>query len=199
MGKQLVEDCLKLDLAWIMRLAPIRAGQAGRGQIDWGVGGNVIGSLRFRLDLVAVENAQLVLCYVLAPPAGDRKPVRQVIALTALPQHFGGLRWWMRCPNSGELARVLYLPPSGDRFASRKALGLAYRVERLGRFDRPFEKLFRAQRRLGGVQGLGMGLARPKGMWRQTFSRHVERFGALDEACLQQVVAVCASDRKGPA
>lgn len=199
MGKRLVEDCLTLDLAWIMGLAPIRAGQAGSGKIDWGVDGTVIGSLRFRIDLRAIENAQLVLRYTLVTPEGDRKPVRQVIALTALPQHLGGLRWWMNCPVTAERARVLYLPPGGDRFACRKAWGLAYRVERLNRFDRPFEKMFRAQRRLGGAQGLGMGLARPKGMWRRTFARHAERFGALDEACLQEVFGVCSSDRKGPA
>lgn len=187
MGKRLVEGCLKIDLAWIMRLASIRAGQAGSGKINWTVDSNAVGSLRFRLDLREVESARLVLCYTLATRDGDRKPIRQVIALTALPQHLGGLRWWMRCPNSGGRARVLYLPPDGDRFASRKALGLIYRVERLGRFERPFEKLFRAQRRLRGTEGLGTGLERPKGMWRQTFARQLAAFEQHDLACIEQI------------
>ena len=116
--------------------------------------------------------------------------MRQVIALTALPQYLGGHRWWLRCPVTGERVRTLHLPPGGDRFASRKAWGLAYRVERLNRFDRPFEKLFRAQRKLGGAQGLGAELARPKGMWRQTFARHVATLGLRDVVCVDQISAL---------
>lgn len=76
-------------------------------------------------------------------------PVQQTIALTAISQHFGGLHWWMRCPDTGELVRLLYLPPECEHFASRKALRLAYCVGRLSRIDRPFEKLFRVRRKLG--------------------------------------------------
>lgn len=193
MGKRLVEDCLTLDLAWLMRLAPIRAGQAGNGEIKWAVDGHAIGSLCFRLDLRATETARLTLRYALATPEGKRTPVRQVIALSALPQHLGGHRWWLRCPITGERARVLYMPPDGDRFASRKAWGLAYRVERLNRFDKPFEKLFRVQRRLGNGQGLGTGLEKPKGMWQRTFARHAKRFEALDLDCAVKIAGLIGS------
>lgn len=190
MGKRLVEDCLALDLAWLLRLASIRAGQAGNGEIKWTLDGQALGSLCFRLDLRAAENARLILRYALAAPEGKQTPMRQVIALSALPQHLGGHRWWLRCPVTGERARVLYLPQDGDRFASRKAWGLAYSVERLNRFDRPFEKLFRAQRRLGGRQGLGTGLEKPKGMWQRTFARHAERFEALDLDCAEKIAGL---------
>ncbi|MCL4671847.1 MAG: hypothetical protein KJZ64_02700 [Sphingomonadaceae bacterium] len=189
MGKRLVEDCLTLDLAWLMRLASIRAGQAGNGEVKWTVDGEALGSLCFRLDLRATETARLILRYALETPEGKRTPMRQVIALTTLPQHLGGYRWWLRCPVTGERARVLYLPPDGDRFASRKAWGLAYRVERLKRFDRPFEKLFRAQQRLGNGQGLGLAVQRPKGMWRRTFARHVAALEQRDLACVEQITA----------
>jgi hypothetical protein len=84
----------------------------------------------------------------------------------------------------------VYLAPGGNQFASRKALDLTYRVERLNRFDRPFEKLFRAQRRLGNSESLSTGLTRPKGMWRRTFARHARRFKTLDIACAEQIFAV---------
>lgn len=190
MGKRLVEDCLALDLAWLLRLASIRAGQAGNGEIKWTLDGEALGSLCFRLDLRATETARLILRYALETPEGKRTPMRQVIALTALPQHLGGHRWWLRCPVTGERARVLYLPQDGDRFASRKAWGLGYRVERLNRFDRPFEKLFRVQRRLGGRQGLSAGLERPKGMWQRTFARHVADLEQRDLACVEQIAAL---------
>lgn len=173
-----------------MRLAPIREGQAGSGEIKWSRDGIALGALHFRLDLLEAETALLMLNYTLATSDGKIKPVQQMIALTAFPQHFGGHRWWMRCPVTGEKVRILYLSPGSDRFAGRKALGLAYRVERLKRFDRPFEKLFRAQRRLGNSQGLGAGLEKPKGMWRRTFVRHAERFEILDLKCTRQIAAI---------
>ena len=188
--RPLVEDSLSLDLAWLMRLAPIRAGQAGSGKIEWAVDGNAIGSLRFRLNMQQVENARLMLRYCPARPGGVREPIRQEIALTHTVQHFGGRRWWMRCPATGERVRTLHLPPGGDRFASRKVWKLTYRLEQLNRFDRPFEKLFCAQRRLGNAQGLGTGLQRPRGMWRRTFARHAERFEELDIACMEKIATL---------
>ncbi|MDR6846819.1 hypothetical protein [Sphingomonas sp. BE137] len=186
----LVEDCLSLDLAWIMRLGPIGDGQAGSGEIKWRVDGAALRSARFRLDLGKLESATLTIC---------SETISQAVTLTALPQNFGGRRWWMRCPVTGERVRCLYLPPGGARFASRKALGLSYRVERLTRFDRPFEKLFRAQRRLGEVQGLGAGLKRPKGMWNRTYARHACRFDALDVACAEKIVALIQTGKGDPA
>ena len=189
MGKRLVEDCLTVDLAWLMRLAPIREGQAGTGEINWRADGDLIGALRFHLDLRATGTARLVLHYNLAATERPREPIRQVIALTVQPQHFGGRRWWMRCPANGDRTRTLHLPPAGNCFASRRALGLTYRVERLNRFDRPFEKLFRAQRRLGNPQRLGAELVKPKGMWQLTFARHAARVAALDVNCAEKIVS----------
>ena len=137
----LVEDCLTLDLAWLMRLAPIGDGQAGSGKLEWSIDGEIIASAHFRLDLREIETAQLTVMRGLS----GIEPIRQEIALTATSQHLGGHRWWMCCPVTGERVRTLHLPPGSERFAGRKAAGLVYRVERLARFDRPFEKLFRAQ------------------------------------------------------
>jgi hypothetical protein len=185
-GKPLVEDCLVLDLASLMRLGPIRNGQAGDGELKWSIDGQPIASAQFRLELHGAKKPRLILHHVIGPDGELRK---QTIALTALPQHFGGLRWWMQCPLTGERVRTLHLPIGGDRFASRKAWNLAYRVERLDRFDRPFEKLFRAQRRLGQPQGLGKGIERPKGMWRRTYARHLDNFEVLDIRCAEKIAA----------
>lgn len=180
-GKLLVEDCLTLDLAWLMRLGPIRGGQVGSGEINWHIDRATVRSARFLLDLRNLDSAHLTIY---------TEAIKQTVALVALPQHFGRYRFWFRCPETGERARKLHLPPNGARFASRKALGLAYRVERLNRFDRSFEKLFRTQRRLGNAQGLGTGLERPKGMWQRTFAKHAKRFAALDLNCAEKISAM---------
>ncbi|WP_374146377.1 hypothetical protein [Sphingomonas sp. 28-63-12] len=181
MIKRLVEDCLTLDLAWLMRLGPIAAGQVGSGEIHWADSGAPVRSARFRLDLRTAHGANLTV---------SSGAINQSIALVAVAQHFGGHRWWFRCPVTNERARILLLPPEGSRFASRKALKLAYRVERLARFDRSFEKMFRMQRKLNGAQGLGAGLARPKGMWKKTFARHTQRFEIFDIACAEKIAAM---------
>ncbi|MDQ2878985.1 MAG: hypothetical protein M3R41_07905, partial [Pseudomonadota bacterium] len=104
-GKPLVEDCLTLDLAWLMRLGPI-SGKAGGGEIHWYADGVPARSVRFQLNLRAIENAHLTVA---------SETINQTIALVALPQHFGGLRWWFLCPVTGARARTLHLPPDGLR------------------------------------------------------------------------------------
>jgi hypothetical protein len=186
MGR-LVEDCLALDLAGLMRLGPIREGMTAHGELAWSQNGEQIQAIRFRLHLRRVDEASLTLQYQLCSANRQPREISQEIQLAHTRPNFGGRRWWLRCPVTGERARTLYLPPAGERFASRKAWGLAYRVETLNRFDRPFEKLFRAQRRLGHPQSLAAGLERPKGMWRRTFARHAKRFAVLDLNCAEKI------------
>ena len=131
-GKPLVEDCLTLDIAWLMRLGPIRDGCAANGELKWSLDGQPIASATFRLEFHGIENSHLILHHVILP-VGGREARKQTITLTALPQHFGGWRWWMLCPVTGERVRTLHLPAGGDRFACRKAWDLAYRVEQIGR------------------------------------------------------------------
>ncbi len=189
-GKPLVEDCLTVDLARIMRLGAVRNGQVGSGELYWSIDGQRVASIQFRLDFRDTGNPHLILFFNSKQPSGERRPSKQTIALTATEQHLGGKRWWLRCPVTGKRVRTLHLPPNGNRFASRDALGLAYRVERLNHFDRPFEKMFRVQRRLGQPQAFGAGLERPKGMWRRTYARHVERLMAAELACVNGIVAL---------
>ena len=185
----LVEDSLTLDLAQLMRFGPVRDGQRGLGSLCWRLDGEAVGSAWFRIDLRSTDAARLVIVFALAGVDG-RPPrvVRQSIRLRFTVPQFGGRRWWMLCPVTGARVRCLHLAPGADRFASRKALGLSYRVERLGRFDRPFEKLFRAQRRLGGAGGAE--ISRPKGMWSRTYRSRLERLAALDADCCAAVLGL---------
>ena len=65
--------------------------------------------------------------------------------------------------------------------AGRMAWRLGYRSQRVAHRDRPFEKLFRLQRKLGSSEGWEAAIFRPKGMWHQTFGQHWERYLELDE------------------
>lgn len=178
-----VEDCLRLDIAQLMRLGPVRDGMAGQGWMEWREAGQLLGGVQIRLDLRDAGKACLRVAFRLAQGEGAGRVVAQRIRLAFTVPNYGGRRWWLICPETGQRVRCLYLPPGGARFASRLALGLAYRVERLGHFDRPFERLHRQRRKLAGSHEP----MRPKGMWQRSFDRQLAALVAADAACFDAI------------
>lgn len=61
------------------------------------------------------------------------------------------MRLWFKCPFTGDRARVLYLPPGGDRFAGRRAWRLTYRSRRESGAAKRLARL------LGRMEALGPG------------------------------------------
>lgn len=120
----------------------------------------------------------------------DRERVRQTVSLCYTLPRFGGKRWWMLCPIRHIRVGKLYMPPGGNLFASRHVWGLAYQCQRDAARDKPFERLSRLQKKLGCEQRWGAGLQRPKGMWRTTFDRHLERYWELDDECAAEMLAM---------
>lgn len=189
-GRTLVEDALTLDIARLMRDGQMTDGAAGTGILSFFAGGRPVAVARYRFNLRQPKTAHLTLHFYSTASDGMPRYVVQRIELAFTVPHFGGRRWWMRCPVTDSRARTLHLPPSGDRFASREAWRLGYCMERLAPFDRLFEKLYRLQRKLGGVQGWGAVPTRPKGMWRRTFARHLARHESLDNECGLEMLAL---------
>jgi hypothetical protein len=182
-GRPLVEDCLRLDIAQLMRLGPVRDGMVGQGWMEWREAGQLLWGVQIRVDLRDAGKACLLVAFRLAQGEGAGRVVAQRVRLAFTVPNYGGRRWWLICPETGQRVRCLYLPSGGARFASRQALGLAYRVERLGHFDRPFERLHRQRRKLGGEREP----MRPKGMWQRSFDTQLARLAALDAACLDAI------------
>ena len=120
----------------------------------------------------------------------DRERVRQTIALCYTSPNYGGKRWWMICPVHTIRVGKLHLPSGADRFASRRAWGLAYQCQHDADRDKPFERLSRLQKKLGCEQRWGVAPQRPKGMWRRTFDRHLERYWKLDDECAAEMLAM---------
>ena len=153
------------------------------GSLYWTCGTEPAGSIGYQAQMVDLDNAWLELNYTRG--TGDsRETVRQRVALKYTQPHYGGRRWWMICPYRHSRAGMLYMPNGGDRFASRKAWRLGYNIQRVAHSQRPFEALFRLQRRLGGPLGWDMGLApRPKGMWHRTYESRWAEYERLDQMC----------------
>lgn len=172
----------KIDLPWLIRTGGATPGQCVSGILSWTCGGEPSGRISYLANMKDPRASELRLSFC-RWSSENREDVKQTVRLVFTEPTYGGRRWWMICPFKGIRAAKLYMPDGGDRFASRKAWRLAYQSQRVAHRDRPFEKLFRLQRKLGCEQGYESFLRRPKGMWHRTFDRHLERFEELDAQC----------------
>lgn len=181
-GRPIAEHCLRIDLAWMLRQGMAHEGSDYSGTISWTCRGSPSGKIGYWAKLSELDNERLELSYT-RRSGDDAEEVRQNITLCYTVPHFGGKRWWMICPYQNIQVGKLYLPPGGDRFASRQAWRLGYQSQRDAARDRPFERLFRLQEKLGCKQGWESFPTRPKGMWQRTYERHLEHYWELDADC----------------
>jgi hypothetical protein len=191
-GRPTADMSRRIDIAWMIRKGLASPGSSISGLISWRVGDHPSGSVSYTADMTDLDNAELRLSYRRGESQSG-KHITQTIRLTHTKPHFGGYRWWMICPYRYNRCGKLYLPNRGDRFAGRLAWRLGYHSQRVAHNQRPFEKLFRLQRKLASAQGWGAGLMRPKGMWRKTFERHCEKFDQHSEACDLEMAGVLAA------
>jgi hypothetical protein len=187
-GRPTTTSAKKIDLAWMLRKGMAREGQWISGTLSWNCGGQPAGSISYPANMVDPYASTLRLTYWLGSGEG-RESVEQLVRLVFTVPTYGGRRWWMICPYSGRRVAKLYKPAGGDRFASRRSWRLGYQSQRDARRDRPFEKLFRLQRKLGSEQGWEAPLRRPKGMWQRTYERHLERYYDLDNECAVEMMS----------
>ena len=118
--------------------------------------------------------------------------VEQTIALTSLPRvPFGGRRWYFICPGTGGRACRLYLPMHGQRFLSREAYGLRYRVEHLTAEDRDIERYFKLYTQISGQPPPFGSLSPPpfrrKGMHQQNYNSMTWQLLLLQEQILTRI------------
>ncbi|VVT18115.1 hypothetical protein [Erythrobacter sp. EC-HK427] len=185
-GRPIAEHCLRIDFGFMLRKGFVAPGAWRNGTLRWSSGGQPSGDISYSCDMRDPENSRLELRYsVVNHLTGDRKQQIQNIRLSYTVPKFGGKRWWMHCPVSGARVGQLYLPPGGELFASRKVWRIGYRSQRVPDHEKPFEALFRLQRRLGCAEGWAMPIRRPKGMHHSSFGKLEERYWQLDHHCAQ--------------
>ena len=168
-SRALVEEQLSLDAADIPGLNQEDAFGA---TIRWGSGH----AMDLEFDPI---HEQLLLRWY-----SDGVACKQTIYLTTTGPNFGGKRRWFMCDLGHERVRKLYWCPvvgrDGGRWYGRRALGLAYHSQRLGRSDRPMLRAQRIRMRLGGEDGMDEP-DKPKGMHWKTYNRLLEQADELDD------------------
>lgn len=180
-GRPTADASFRIDLAWMFRSGFAKEGQHRTGTLHWTCRGQESGSISYDAIMHEPGKERLELSYWIGS-GKDREHVRQTVQLCYTVPQFGGKRWWMLCPLKGIRVGKLYLPSGGGRFASRKAWRLGYYIQRVAKNQMACERLFALQKKLGCDQGLGAFPSRPKGMWRRTYKRHMERYWQLEEA-----------------
>lgn len=197
-GKPIAEEALRIDFCWMLRRGLAQPGRCIPGNLRWTRGGEPSGNIDYTCDMRDPDNASMELRFsVTRHRTGERKQYVQRVPLSYTVPQFGGRRWWMHCPVTGQRVAKLFVPAGGDIFASRKAWRIAYRSQRGSRSDRAFDRLNRLQRKLGCQEGWEMPIRRPKGMHHRTYARYEERYWELDEQCGQEMIVHLA--RLGPA
>jgi hypothetical protein len=173
----------------MLRTGRAKAGARVSDALSWSCRNTPAGSIGYTAIMDEPGAERLELSYT-REHDGEREQVSQTIRLTHTSPQYGGKRWWMICPYRGLRVGKLYKPNGGDRFASRQVWRLGYHSQRIASVERPREALFRLQEKLGGQVGVGAHLRRPKGMWQQTYDRHLERYWELDALCAVEMMAM---------
>jgi hypothetical protein len=123
------------------------------------------GPSRDRL-LCAVHPDGLHLAY--KPGRGDGEWVTETVRLDTTSCHYGGQRYWFRCPRCHRRTATVYY--AVRPFRCRVCLGLTYRSQRTQVVDRNLDYWQTLLRRLGGSGSINQEpRPRPKGMQRRVY------------------------------
>ena len=124
-----VEHCLVLSVTDLVREKVIVPGALERGVWAWSrPGQQPHAQVTYEADLRTDKHAAIELRYRL-----DNRSERTHVWLRYTVPQYGGRRWWFLCPLTGDRVAKLYLPRGQNRFASRRAYGLAYSSSRKSR------------------------------------------------------------------
>lgn len=153
-------------------LRGIRPGATGSGILTWGDGFEVSVTVETIND-----DVRLILEHEHRSSREAEAKFRYCVDLTETRPHFGGRRWWFRCPRSGRRVGRLFLPLGGFQFWGRRAYALAYQCQRESYLDRSMRRARKLHRRLGGDgNDYTCPPPRPKGMRQRTYDRLWERW-----------------------
>jgi hypothetical protein len=165
-----VECSRSIDLTCLKKQGCLRAGWEGR--LNWQRDGRITGSVRIRAEQDCIQ-----VVYQMRIGEGDWEQVTDKIAIVRVPCRYGGDRPYFVCPGKPGAAcgrRVLSVFGSGRLFLCRHCSRFSYRIQSEDTAGRTRRRAIKHWRRLGG-DDISVAHNRPKGMWRRTFERLIDR------------------------
>jgi len=119
---------------------------------------------------------------------GEDLKIDDKVSLVTTRPPFGGVRWWFICPRSNQRVRMLYLPPGGRHFWSRRTYRLAYGSQSETAHDRAMRRSRKLCRRLGGDPDDDACPDKPKRMRWTTYNRIMDRIAAAERVADDHLV-----------
>lgn len=160
----------------MFRVRALQPGCQTSGGWQWTRDGEKTASIGYRATL---DDASGTLTLEYTQGTGDeRKAITCTLALESLPCHYGGRRWFVRCPYTHRRAWKLYKWNGIDQFCHRDAIRPrpTYRTQRLGGGDRIMGQRWAIRRKLrDDFSDLFGEPCKPKRMHWRTFERYAAR------------------------
>lgn len=168
-----VEQFRSIDVMRLRREGCLNPGYIGSWR--WSRDGETVANIGLRAN-----DGGLVLNYRLRRGGAEWEDVDQRIRIQWEPCRLGGQRPWFECSvyhrgrYCGRKVANLYLV--GSLFACRHCYRLAYQCQREKAWDRALRRSTKIRASVGGEPGLAAPFPdRPKGMWKRTYFRFLER------------------------
>ena len=175
-----IESALTLDVRRLARMGILREG--ARGSLTWSRDGTEHASLGYAVTLHE-QAGTLTLSYT-APDrdTGERKSITCTIALSSIPLHYGGRRWYLHCPLTGRRAQTLHKWNGIAQFCHRDAIRPkpTYASQRTSGASRIIDQRWALRRKMGdNFSDLFGEPCKPKWMRWRTFEHYAARDAAL--------------------
>ena len=134
--KRTVDGCLRLDITIFMKKGVLQS-TPGTGGVLYlpQRANNTLSLVPYELVELSPGRLGLRVDYLHFSGSGGPTLVDYVIELEATPCHFGGSRWWFRCPGGAPRSecrarrQTLYRPQEEPMLACRSCHGLTYRSQ----------------------------------------------------------------------
>ena len=159
------EDFLRLQVEKLMGSAP-RGRVAFSSTCEWQLGKSLFGRQPGKSTVGVYVTADDHHGFLHLRFEINGEPIAQTFELAGTAMRVGGVRWTVKCPESGKMVRDLYCVHT--YFRSRHALRLSYRTIKPN--ERHRERATKLMDRLGATDWR-QPPTRPKGMQRRTFKR----------------------------
>jgi hypothetical protein len=162
----------------MFKLGALRVGCLTSGGWQWTRDGKERASVGYNAN-VGTDSGTLTLSYSHRDrDTGERQDVECAIRLEPLPCHYGGVRWYCRCPYTGRRALKLYKWNGIEQFCHRDAIRPrpTYVSQRDGGADRIMRQRWAIRRKLrDDFSTLFDDPWKPKGVRWRTFERYAAR------------------------
>lgn len=177
-----IESALSLNLGSLFKAGALQVGATTSGGWQWHRDGKQVAGMGYRASLNA-EDGELRLSYTFKHN-GESKDIICTVRLSSLPLHYGGRRWYMHCPYTGQRVLKLYKFGSIEKFCCRCAVRPlpTYASQRTSGSDRIIDQRWAIRRKLGdNISDLFGEPWKPKRMHWRTFERYAARDAELAE------------------